>query len=114
MKQVRSRALLVLIAGLLATGISSVPCPAQSQPAYKYFRLGNSGDAAHATPRAGYALMGGGTDLDEAFQWLCDRAGGGDLLVLRATGSDDYNSYVRKLCPSLNSVATLVLPNRAA
>ncbi len=58
--------------------------------------------------------MGGGTDLDEAFQFLCDRAGGGDFLVLRATGDDDYNPYIQKLCPKLNSVATVILPNRAA
>lgn len=57
--------------------------------------------------------MGGGTDLDEAFQWLCDRAGGGDFLVVRASGDDDYNPYVQKLC-KLNSVATLILPSRAA
>jgi cyanophycinase len=92
----------------------SLPCLAQQDHAYKYFRVGNTADAADAKPRAGYALMGGGTDLDEAFQWLCDRAGAGDFLILRATGDDDYNPYVRELCPKLNSVATLILPNRAA
>jgi cyanophycinase len=86
----------------------------QTDHAYKYFRVGNAADAANVTPRAGYALMGGGTDLDEAFRFLCDHAGDGDFLVLRATGDDDYNPYIRKLCPSLNSVATLLIPNRAA
>ena len=57
--------------------------------------------------------MGGGKDLDEAFRWLCDRAEGGDFLVLRATGDDDYNPYIQKLC-RLNSVATLLIPSRAA
>jgi cyanophycinase len=57
--------------------------------------------------------MGGGTDLDEAFQFLCDRASGGDFLVLRATGDDEYNPYIRRLC-RLNSVATLIIPNREA
>jgi len=57
--------------------------------------------------------MGGGTDLDEAFRFLCDRAGGGDFLVLRATGDDEYNFYLRGLC-RLNSVATLIVPNREA
>jgi cyanophycinase len=57
--------------------------------------------------------MGGGADLDEAFRFLCDRAGSGDLLVLRATGGDDYNPYIQKLC-HLNSVATIVIPNREA
>ena len=89
-------------------------CLAQKTPAWKYLRVGNAADATHAAPRAGYALMGGGTDLDEAFEWLCGRAGGGDFLVLRATGTDAYNPYIQKLCPKLNSVATLILPNRAA
>jgi cyanophycinase len=57
--------------------------------------------------------MGGGTDLDEAFKFLCDRAGGGDFLVLRATGDDEYNFYLRGLC-RLNSVATLIIPDREA
>ena len=57
--------------------------------------------------------MGGGSDLDEAFRWLCQRAGGGDLLVLRATGDDEYNPYIQGLC-HLNSVATLVIPSREA
>lgn len=94
--------------------VLSLPCPGHAGHAYKYFRVGNAAEAAHAEPRAGYALMGGGADLDEAFAWLCERAGGGDFLVLRATGDDDYNPYVQKLCPKLNSVATLIIPNRAA
>jgi cyanophycinase len=57
--------------------------------------------------------MGGGTDLDEAFRWLCGRAGGGDLLVLRASGDDEYNPYIEKLC-HLNSVATVLIPSKAA
>ena len=57
--------------------------------------------------------MGGGDDLDPAFKWLCDRANGGDFLILRATGDDDYNPYVEKLCQA-NSVATLILPDKAA
>lgn len=57
--------------------------------------------------------MGGGADLDDAFRWLCARSGGGDLLVLRAHGNDDYNPYIQKLC-HLNSVATLLIPSRVA
>jgi cyanophycinase-like exopeptidase len=58
--------------------------------------------------------MGGGTDVDAAFQWLCKLSGGGDFLVIRATGTDAYNPYIRALCPSGNSVATLIIPTRAA
>lgn len=93
--------------------MTTLECAAQASPAYKYSRAGNPAGSVKAAPRAGYALMGGGTDLDEAFQWLCDRAGSGDLLVLRATGTDAYNLYIEKLC-HVNSVATIVIPNRAA
>jgi len=58
-------------------------------------------------------LIGGGKDIDAAFQWMCDRSGGGDFLVLRASGTDAYNPYIRDLC-KLNSVATLIIPSRAA
>lgn len=58
-------------------------------------------------------MMGGGSDLDEAFRWLCEKANGGDFLILRTRGDDDYNSYVNGLC-KLNSVATLIIPDRAA
>jgi len=79
---------------------------------YRYVRLGQTPDA-QSTPSAGIALMGGGTDLDEAFRWLCEKANGGDFLILRARGDDDYNSYVNGLC-KLNSVATLIIPDRDA
>lgn len=58
-------------------------------------------------------MMGGGTDLDEAFRWLCQKGNGGDFLILRARGDDDYNSYVNGLCKA-NSVATLIVPDQAA
>src|SRR5580704_10149383 len=79
-------------------------------PSYKYKRLGSDLDVqTRAEP--GIAMMGGGADLDEAFRWLCAKAKGGDFLILRARGSDDYNSYVNGLC-KVNSVATLVIRNR--
>ena len=79
---------------------------------YKYFRLGNKEDAV-TSPTAGIAMMGGGSDLDAAFSWLCNKGNGGDFLILRATGDDEYNSYVNKLCKA-NSVATLIIPDRAS
>jgi len=79
---------------------------------YQYFRIGNKDDI-QTTPAAGTAMMGGGSDLDEAFRWLCQKGNGGDFLILRASGDDSYNAYVNGLC-KLNSVATLVLPDRDA
>jgi cyanophycinase len=79
---------------------------------YEYFRLGNKKDV-QTKPVAGIAMMGGGSDIDEAFRWLCDKGNGGDFLIVRARGDDDYNSYVNGLCKA-NSVAALILPDREA
>jgi hypothetical protein len=81
-------------------------------PHYKYFRAGSPTDVQTKT-EGGFALMGGGKDLDRAFQWMCERSGGSDFLILRANGDDAYNACVQDLC-HLNSVATLIMPDRAA
>jgi len=78
----------------------------------QYFRLGSQDDS-HSQASPGIALMGGGTDLDVAFRWLCAKGNGGDFLILRAGGKDDYNAYVNGLCKA-NSVATLIIPDRTA
>jgi cyanophycinase len=102
--------LVVLIAvALLAR---ATPLLAQQQTPYRYFRTGAPKDV-RAVTKPGFALMGGGKDLDEAFRWMCIRSGGGDFLVLRATGTDDYNPYIQKTC-KVNSVATLIVPSRKA
>ncbi len=105
----------LLISAMLA--LTALTAAAEPKQAYQYFRIGSAQDVA-TEPKAGFALMGGGSDLDEAFRWLCNRARGGDFLILRATGDDDYNPYVSGLQAQpqcrLNSVATLILPNREA
>jgi len=77
---------------------------------YIYERLGDPQDVQTKTT-AGIAMMGGGRDLDDAFRWLCRKGNGGDFLILRATGDDAYNPYVKGLC-KMNSVATLIIPDR--
>lgn len=80
---------------------------------WKYFRAGNTADST-ALPRAGLVLMGGG-EQDAGLKFLCERANGGDFLILRANTEDDYaqkvNEAIRALCP-LNSAATIVFSER--
>jgi cyanophycinase len=100
------RALIFLVLILLpSTGLAQVAH-------HQYFRLGNEADIESSTG-AGLALMGGGSDLDEAFRWLCNQGNGGDFLILRASGDDSYNAYVSGLCKA-NSFATLIIPSREA
>ena len=87
--------------------------PGWAAKQYSYFRVGNPNDVTTSTT-AGTALEGGGTDVDALFQWMCQRSGNGDFLVIRATGTDAYNPYIQQLCPNENSVATLIIPNLTA
>jgi len=100
---------IIAIALFTLSALSPAFCAKQ----YSYFRVGSPSDVTTATT-PGTVLMGGGTDVDAAFQWMCQRSGNGDFLVIRATGTDAYNPYVQQLCPNENSVATLIIPNRTA
>jgi cyanophycinase len=78
---------------------------------YQYFVTGNPHHGIVST-KPGFALMGGGADQDAAFRWMCERATRGNFVVLRASGTDAYNPYVKKLCPALDAVETLVITSR--
>lgn len=79
---------------------------------------GNAADSSRA-PVNGPALllMGGGVENDEAFsQRAFPVANGGDVVVLRTSGSDGYNDYLYTLVSGAlkpDSVETLVLDTRA-
>jgi cyanophycinase len=62
-------------------------------------------------PTFAAVLLGGHGDVDEATAFLCKHSGGGELVVLRASGADDYNSEFQSACPG-NSVVTLVITSR--
>ena len=102
--------LLWLTSSLVQAGAARAP--------YSYFRLGNASDATAIAMQGGTVLMGGSTDVDAAFRWLCGRSKGGDFLVIRATGTEAYNPYIQGLCAAggvaANSVATLIIPTAAA
>ncbi|MGC1107405.1 MAG: cyanophycinase [Candidatus Acidiferrales bacterium] len=112
-----NRTFVVGLIGALIGATASVSSPlraarATDAPPYRYIRIGSPNNI-HASARPGYALIGGGQDLDDAFTWLCQRSGGGDFLIIRASGTDAYNPYIQSLC-HVNSVATLIIPNRSA
>ncbi len=62
---------------------------------YQYLLVGNAADVRTPTMRAGLVLEGGGTDIDEAFEWMIERSGGGDFVVLLTSGTGTpYNDYI--------------------
>lgn len=79
-----------------------------------YPRQGDALDDVDAPMGPGLVLMGGGSDVDDAFRWAQRTLAGdggvrrGDVVVLRATGGDGYTSYLLGLAP-FRSVQTLKL-----
>lgn len=101
----KSRALLFL--AILAVHA----CAAQTYTSYM------TGDAADVVvqPTRAVVMAGGATDNDNAMIWMLQRANGGDVLVLRASGADGYNDYFySELGVAVNSVETIVCNTSAS
>jgi cyanophycinase len=97
----RAALALLMISGLAPAG-----------PAYRHYTAGNVDDVV--TPTSGLlVLQGGGTDVDENYVEMGRAGGGGDFVVLRASGGDEYNAYIYALC-GCDSVETLVFEDRQA
>lgn len=79
---------------------------AQTLP-YQYFLTGNAEDVKRAA-QPGFVLLGGGKDVDRAFEWLIRKSGGGDVVVIRASGADGYNQYIAGL-GAVDSVESIVI-----
>jgi hypothetical protein len=73
-----------------------------------YPRVGDAGDAQPALAGPALILMGGGSDVDDAFRWAQTVIGEGDVVVLRASGGDGYDAYLAGLAP-FHSVQTVKL-----
>lgn len=81
-------------------------------PGLRRWLVGDPADA-RTTPAGGVILMGGGTDVDAAFAWQRDRSGGGDVVILRASGADGYNAYLFQQIGGVDSVETLLVDTAA-
>ncbi|MDQ3048082.1 MAG: T9SS type A sorting domain-containing protein [Bacteroidota bacterium] len=84
-----------------------------SQSYTSYF----TGDTSNVTTitEGGTVLMGGATENDNAMIWFLQHSGGGDIVVIRASGSSGYNTYLySSLGIPVNSVETIVFNNATA
>lgn len=75
--------------------------------------LGIIGDTTDikTSASAGIVLMGGGKDVDAAFKWMIEKSGGGNVVIIRASGTNAYNNYVFNL-GKVSSVETLKIDSR--
>jgi cyanophycinase len=103
----------LIIAGLSAFSLlAGSPARIGAANGYDHFIVGNPADVSRATDGL-TVLHGGGTDIDEVFVRMGAAAGGGDFVVLRASGTDAYNPYIYELC-GCDSVETIIFKNRQA
>ena len=104
-KKIMNRKLLLLLYLLPFTGLGQN---------YTSHFTGNSTDVV-TSPSGGVCLMGGASEDDNAMKWFLQRANGGDILILRTSGSNGYNSYFYSgLGIPVNSVETIVCSNASA
>lgn len=89
-------------------------CVSLNAQNYTSFFTGDTSNVEVET-QPGLVLMGGSTENDSAMVWWLKKSGGGDVLVIRASGSNGYNSYLySELGIPVNSVETIVFNNRNA
>lgn len=85
-----------------------------AQTPYTSYFTGDVTDVTTST-QYGICLMGGATEDDNAMTWFLNKSGGGDIVVLRSTGTNGYNSYLYSgLGVTVNSVETIVINSLAA
>lgn len=103
---------------LAAAVLAALPLVIQGQAGapsaepFTHALIGNAADA-QAKGTGGYVLAGGGTDQPDAFKWMIARAGGGDIVIIRASGGDAYNKWIFDL-GGADSVETIIFRNREA
>lgn len=73
------------------------------------YQTGNADDVKVATAGPGMLLIGGGREPDDAFLWWNQQINGGDVVILRTSGSDGYNDYIYSELGGVDSVTTLMI-----
>ncbi|MBI5689518.1 MAG: cyanophycinase [Verrucomicrobia bacterium] len=105
------RAAVILLVALL--GVPR-PAPAAEDATFDYWLTGNAADARPPQTRPGLFLSGGGGDVAAAWKWFVACAGGGDIVILRASGGNGYQSYVFDEIGGADSVETIKFNDPAA
>ena len=101
----------LILALLACTSATKTPQPAPATVLnYTSWAVGDTADV-QTQPLGGTLLMGGGRDVDNAMRWMLQRADGGDVLIIRATGANGYNQYLFDL-QRVNSVETILINSR--
>jgi cyanophycinase len=99
----------------MLAGFSLMAATEATPPPITVFPRAGSVADSRVTPHGpGLLLMGGGGTVDDSVVWMHDTivgsrsTRGGDIIVLRATGTNAYDAYFMTVAP-FNSVRTIML-----
>lgn len=100
---------------MLSVACGATPSGVLTDPESRPGSIGVSGSLADTTtsPIPLVFLGGGSTDQDDAMRRFLDAASGGDVAVIRASGSTGYNDYMTGLS-RIHSAETFLLTTRDA
>jgi cyanophycinase len=112
-RKVFVQVLVVFMMVLTMVGQATGASAAGPNPKYEYYVTGRAENAVSRT-EGGLLLMGGSTDVDAGFLWMIEKSGGGDFVVIRATGTDAYNPWIYDELGGVDSAETIIIQNRAA
>ncbi|MBD3347179.1 MAG: hypothetical protein GF401_19165 [Chitinivibrionales bacterium] len=79
--------------------------------AYQTEIAGDPADVQTQTTQ-GSVLMGGGSDVGAAFEWMIEKSGGGDFVVIRYNSLGGYTNWIKGL-GDLNSVETIAFEDHS-
>jgi len=96
----------LVLSMVLSTTLLSLPASG-GNATYEYYVDGNPDDVTTQTS-AGLLLAGGNTDVAAAMQWMINKSGGGDFVVIRCTGTDAYNPWIYKQLGGVDSCETII------
>ncbi|MEX1192911.1 MAG: T9SS type A sorting domain-containing protein [Brumimicrobium sp.] len=96
---------------LIFTIIVGSPLYSQS---FDYYKIGDTTNV-NVNHNFGICLMGGATENEDGATWFLNNSGGGNIVVLRASGGDGYQNYFYSdLGVSVQSVETIVFNDISA
>lgn len=107
------RMLAWLVAGAVLLGAAGAAQARAEHSGYQYFSVGDVAAPTPAKTSPGLLLMGGGREIEAAFQWFAAQAGHGHIVIIRASGDDALQDWIYHDVGGVASVQTLVFHSRA-
>jgi cyanophycinase len=106
-------AALVLLIGFGLAPLASARTPA-SGLGYAYYEIGDIKAATPGPTQAGMMLHGGGDWDYDAFRWMFRKAGGGHMVVLKASYANENGEEMFNKIGGVTSVQTIIFSSRRA